>query len=168
MKISLFEHICAKLNSFQTSKQKNNNNTKTNNNKVYGKRCKVLHVCVCMNVYMYIASKLCKMRCPLNLVLEILTYFLFYSTLLVVILLGGLKLPKLLIHTLIMSSEMSRNTWNHCLKFSLPFIFHYICYGKSEVKIFSMVIKVKLVVSKASNICFKSFDFFQMLLASPN
>ena len=44
----------------------------------------------------------------------------------------------------------------------------HICYRKSEVKNFSTVIKVKLLVSKASNSCFKGFDFFEMLLASHN
>ena len=63
---------------------------------------------------------------------------------------------------------MNKNTLNHCLKFSLPFIIHHICYGKSELKFLSMTIKLKLVVSNASNNCFKSFNFFQMLLASPN
>ena len=33
---------------------------------------------------------------------------------------------------------------------------------------FNMVIKVKLVVSKASDSCFQGFDFFQMLFASHN
>ena len=59
---------------------------------------------------------------------------------------------------------MTRNTLNHCLKFPLCFIFHNICNGKSEAKIFSMVIKVKLLVSKASNSCFKSFVIIYHLL----
>ena len=37
---------------------------------------------------------------------------------------------------------------------------------KFKKKKFSMVIKDKLLVSKASNSCFKGLDFFQMLLAS--
>ena len=38
---------------------------------------------------------------------------------------------------------------------------HYICYGKSEAKIFSMVIKVKLLASKASNSYFNSMFSFK-------
>ena len=58
---------------------------------------------------------------------------------------------------------MTRNTLNHCLKFPWCFISCHICYGRSKAKNFSTVIKVKLLVSKASNSCFKGFDFFQML-----
>ena len=64
------------------------------------------------------------------------------------------------------ASEMIRNTLNHCLKFALRSIFCHICYGKISEKIFNTVTKVKLLVSKASNSCFKGLDFFQMLLAS--
>ena len=42
------------------------------------------------------------MQYPLNLVLENLEYLTFYLTFWVVILNGGLKLPKFLIHTLVM------------------------------------------------------------------
>ena len=66
------------------------------------------------------------------------------------------------------ASEMTKNTLNHCLKFPLCFIFCHICYRKSEAKNFITVIKVKLLVSKVSNSCFKGLDFFQMLLASHN
>ena len=61
---------------------------------------------------------------------------------------------------------MTRNTFNHFLKFTLHSISCHICYGKILEKIFNMVIKVKLLVSKASNSYFKGLDFFQMLLAS--
>ena len=119
-------------------------------------------------MYMYIPSKLCKMPCPLNHVLENFKYLLFCSTFWVVIFNGSLKIPKLLIHILIMLQKMTKNMLNYCLKLSLPFIFCHICYGISETKIFSTVFKVKLLVSKASNSCFKSLVFFQMVLASPN
>ena len=79
----------------------------------------------------------------------------------IVILDYGLKLHKLSIHTLV-----TRNTLNHCLKFTLHSISCHICYGKISEKIFNTVIKDKLLVSKASNSCFKDLDFFQMLLAS--
>ena len=42
------------------------------------------------------------MRCPLNLVLESWEYLWFYLTLRIAILDCGLKLRKLLIHTLVM------------------------------------------------------------------
>ena len=42
------------------------------------------------------------MRYPLNLVLETWEHLWFYLTFWVVILNGGLKLPKLSIHTLVM------------------------------------------------------------------
>ena len=44
----------------------------------------------------------CKMRCPLYLVLENCEYLWFYLTFWIVILDCGLKLHKLLIHTLVM------------------------------------------------------------------
>ena len=116
------------------------------------------------HTHMYVFSYLCKMRYLLNLVLENWNYLTFYLTFWVVILNGGLKLPQLSCHAL----EMTRDNLHHCLKFPLCFIFCHICNGKSEAKNFSMVIKVKLLVSKASNSCFKSLDIFQMLLVSNN
>ena len=50
---------------------------------------------------MYILIKLCKMPCPLNLVLEKLKYLWFHLTFWVVISNGSLKLPMLLTHTLV-------------------------------------------------------------------
>ena len=47
-------------------------------------------------------SYACKMRCPLNLVLENCEYLWFYLTFWIVILEYGLKLHKLSIHTLVM------------------------------------------------------------------
>ena len=64
------------------------------------------------------------------------------------------------------ASEMTRNTLNHCLKFTLRSISCNICYGKISEKNFNTLIKVKLLVSKTSDSCFQGFDFFQMLLAS--
>ena len=58
------------------------------------------------------------------------------------------------------ASEMSRDTLNHCLKFPLHFIFCHICYGKSEAKNFSTIIKLNWLVSKASKNYFNSMDFF--------
>ena len=108
----------------------------------------------------------CKMRCPLNLVLENSEYLWFYSTFCIVILDYGLKLHKLSNHIPCHTSEMIRNTFNHCLKFALHSIFCHICYGKFSENIFNTLIKVKLLVSKTSDSCFQGFDFFQMLLAS--
>ena len=110
-------------------------------------------------------SYACKMRYPLNLVLENCEYLWFYLTFWIVILDCDLKLHKLSIHTLVML-EMTRNTLNHCLKFALCSIFCHICYGKISEKNFNTFIKVKLLVSKTSDSCFQGFDFFQMLLAS--
>ena len=55
-------------------------------------------------VYIYMShfAYVCKMRCPLNLVLESWEYLWSYLTFWVVILDYGLKLHKLSIHTLIM------------------------------------------------------------------
>ena len=64
------------------------------------------------------------------------------------------------------ASVMTRNTLNHCLKFTLCSIFCHICYGKISEKNVNTLIKVKLLVSKTSDSCFQGFDFFQMLLAS--
>ena len=52
--------------------------------------------------YMRVLSNLCKMRCSLNFVLENWKYLWFHSTFWVVISNGGLKLPKLSIHALLM------------------------------------------------------------------
>ena len=60
---------------------------------------------------------------------------------------------------------MTRNTLNHCLKFSLCSIFCHSRYGKISEKFFNTLIKVELLVSKTSDSCFQGFDFFQMLLA---
>ena len=51
---------------------------------------------------MYVSSNLCKMQCPLNLVLEKFKYVWFYSTFWIVISNGSLKLLMLSIHTLVM------------------------------------------------------------------
>ena len=64
------------------------------------------------------------------------------------------------------ASEVTRNTLNHCLKFTVHSIFCHICYRKISEKNFNTLIKVKLLVSKTSDSCFQGFDFFQMLLAS--
>ena len=64
------------------------------------------------------------------------------------------------------ASEVTRNTLNHCLKFTVHSIFCHICYGKISENICDTLMKVKLLVSKTSDSCFQGFDFFQMLLAS--
>ena len=57
---------------------------------------------MCLVIYMSHFSYTCKMRCPLNLVLESWKYLWFYSTFWIAILDCGLKLHKLSIHTLVM------------------------------------------------------------------
>ena len=84
---------------------------------------------------------------------------------LVVILDYGLNLHKLSILYPCHTSEMTRNTLNHCLKFTLHSISCHICYGKISEKFFNTLVKVKLLVSQTSDSCFQGFDFFQMLLA---
>ena len=69
-------------------------------------------VCHCLNVnfhyfkfsnwYMSHFAYACKMRCPLNLVLENSEYLWFYLTFCIVILDCGLKLHKLSNHILVM------------------------------------------------------------------
>ena len=63
-----------------------------------------LRVSCRLNHYKHVShfSYSCKMRCPLNLVLEYCKYLWFYWTFCVVILDCGLKLHKLSIHTLVM------------------------------------------------------------------
>ena len=65
------------------------------------------------------------------------------------------------------ASEMTRNTLNHCLKFTVRSIFCHICYGKISEKNVNTFFKVKLFVSKTSDSCFQGFDFFQMPVADP-
>ena len=76
--------------------------------------------------YMSHFSYSCKMRYPLNLVLENWEYLWFYWTFCIVILDCGLKLHKLSILYPCHASEMNRNTLNHCLKFPLHSIFCHI------------------------------------------
>ena len=64
------------------------------------------------------------------------------------------------------ASEVTRNTLNHCLKFTVHSIFCHICYGKISEKNVNTFFKVKLFISKTSDSCFQGFDLFQMLLAS--
>ena len=69
--------------------------------------CLVLHICIhfkinFQNIHMSHFTYACKMRCPLNLVLESWEYLWFYLTFWIAILDCGLKLHKLSIHTLIM------------------------------------------------------------------
>ena len=108
----------------------------------------------------------CKMRCPLNLVLENSKYLWFYSTFCIVILDYGLKLHKLSNHTLVILQKWLEIhfiiVWSlHCVLFSAIF-----ATEKFSENIFDTLIKVKLLVSKTSDSCFQGFDFFQMLLAS--
>ena len=131
----------------------------------------ITHIVQRLNVlltfsYMSHFSYACKMRYPINLLLENCEYLWFYLTFWIVILDYGLKLHKLFDSYPCHASEMIINTLNHCLKFPLHSISCHICYRKISEKIFNTVIKVKLLVSKASNSCFKGLDFFQMLLAS--
>ena len=64
------------------------------------------------------------------------------------------------------ASEVTINTLNHCLKFTVRSIFCHIFYGKISEKNVNTFFKVKLFVSKTSDSCFQGFDLFQMLLAS--
>ena len=59
-------------------------------------------LCLSLSIYMSHFSYACKMRCPLNLVLENCEYLWVYLTFWIVILDYGLKLHKLSIHTLVM------------------------------------------------------------------
>ena len=59
----------------------------------------ILNQCFTMDMSHFAYA--CKMRCPLNLVLENSEYLWFYLTFCVVILDCGLKLHKLLNHTLV-------------------------------------------------------------------
>ena len=85
------------------------------------------------------------MRCPLNLVLESWQYLWFYLTFWIAILVCGLKLHKLLIHTLVMLQKWLEIykiiVWSsHCIAF--PAIF---ATEKFQKKNFSTVIKDKTI-----------------------
>ena len=67
---------------------------------LYGKKDNTIYLIAF--IYMSHFSYACKMRYPLNLVLESWEYLWFYLTFWVVILDYGLKLHKLSIHTLVM------------------------------------------------------------------
>ena len=117
-------------------------------------------------IYMSHFSYACKMRYPLNLVLEKFQISLVLLNFLHCNLRLWFETPKAFESYPCHASEMIRNTFNHCLKFPLHSIFCHICYGKISEKNFNTFIKVKLLVSKTSDSCFQGFDFFQMLLAS--
>ena len=108
----------------------------------------------------------CKMRYPLNLVLENIEYLWFYWTFCIVIFRLWFKTPQPFNSYPCHASEVTRNTLNHCLKFTVRSIFCHICYGKISEKNVNTFFKVKLFVSKTSDSCFQGFDLFQMLLAS--
>ena len=59
------------------------------------------------------------------------------------------------------ASEVTRNTLNHCLKFTLRSIFCHICYGKISEKNVNTFFEVKLFVSKTSDSCFKVLISFK-------
>ena len=59
------------------------------------------------------------------------------------------------------ASEVTRNTLNHCLKFTVRSIFCHICYGKISGKNVNTFFKVKLFVSKTSDSCFKVLISFK-------
>ena len=59
------------------------------------------------------------------------------------------------------ASEVTRNTLNHCLKFTVRSIFCHICYGKISEKNVNTFFKVKLFVSKTSDSCFKVLICFK-------
>ena len=59
------------------------------------------------------------------------------------------------------ASEVTRNTLNHCLKFTVCSIFCHICYGKISEKNVNTFFKVKLFVSKTSDSCFKVLICFK-------
>ena len=108
----------------------------------------------------------CKMRCPLNLVLENSEYLWFYWTFCIVILDYGLELHKFSNHTLVILQKWLEIhliiVWSlHCILFSAIFAME-----KFQRKNVNTFIKVKLFISKTSDSCFQGFDFFQMLLAS--
>ena len=102
----------------------------------------------------------CKMRYPLNLVLEnkislILLNFLHCNFRL------WFKTPQPFDSYPCHASEMTRNTLNHCLKFTVRSIFCHICYGKISEKNVNTFFKVKLFVSKTSDSCFKVLISFK-------
>ena len=66
-----------------------------------------------------------KMRCPLNLVLENWEYLWFYWTFWIVILDGGLKLHKLLIHTLVIFRKDEKYIKS---LFEVPIVLHFLPY----------------------------------------
>ena len=62
----------------------------------------ILRLALLVSIYMSHFAYACKMRCPLNLVLEKSEYLWFYWTFCIVILDYGLKLHKLSNHILVM------------------------------------------------------------------
>ena len=77
-------------------------------------------------IHMSYFAYACKMRCPLNLVLENSEYLWFYSTFCIVILDYGLKLHKLSNHTLVILQKWLEIhliiVWSsHCVLFSAIF-----------------------------------------------
>ena len=97
---------------------------------------------VCHHFDMSHFSYAWKMRYLLNLVLEkfrislVLLNFLHCNFRL------WFKTPQAFDSYPCHASEMTRNTLNHCLKFTLCSIFCHICYGKISEKNFNTFIKV--------------------------
>ena len=96
---------------------------------------------------MYHFRKLCKIRF-LNSELGNFKYLRFYWTFQHVILSGSLKTQYIFNFCPCNASIMSNTTWNNWLKCSYPSIFHHICYGKSEAKIFKLLQKFNYLICK--------------------
>ena len=116
----------------------------------------------CVHMHMSHFAYACKMRCPLNLVLENSEYLWFYWTFCIVISDCGLKLHKLSNHTFVRNdSEMIRNTLNHCLKFALHSIFCHICYGKISEKMSTLSLKLNYSSPRHQTAVFKVLISFK-------
>ena len=118
------------------------------------------------NIHMSHFAYACKMRYPLNLVLENIEYLLILLNFLHCNFRLWFKTPQPFNSYPCHASEVTRNTLNHCLKFTVHSIFCHICYRKISEKNVNTFFKVKLFISKTSDSCFQGFDLFQMLLAS--
>ena len=118
--------------------------------------------------HIYVSTLLTRAKCctRLSLCWKILNISDSTETFCIVILDYGLKTSQPFNSYPCHASEVTRNTLNHCLKFTVRSIFCHICYGKISEKNFNTFFKVKLFVSKTSDSCFQGFDLFQMLLAS--
>ena len=103
----------------------------------------------------------CKMRYPLNLVLENIEYLSILLNFLHCNFRLWFKTPQPFNSYPCHASEVTRNTLNHCLKFTVRSIFCHICYGKISEKMSTLSLKLNYSSPRHQTAVFKVLICFK-------